>query len=190
MGTIVVSENISVDGVFQDPTATEGIGREDWRSDATDREAWAKVWLDDVLGAEVVLLGRGSYDFFAARHPSRTDALAVRMNSLPKYVVSSTLANPEWNNTTVLGGDVVDEVTKLKDSVDGEIRVYASSQLVRTLLEQDLVDELRLTVFPLLVGRGMHLFDKTTNPTHLRLVEGRTVGDSLTQLTYRRVASR
>jgi dihydrofolate reductase len=186
MGTIVVFENVSLDGVTQDPTADEGLNREDWRARLapTDREEWGKRLLSDALGAEVLLLGRRSYEFFAARYPYRAGELADRMNSLPKYVVSATLTDPGWNNSTVLVGDVVNEVSKLKHTVNGEIRVYASSQLVHTLIEHDLVDELRLAIFPLVMGAGDRLFDQTSNPKRLRLVDTHTVGDSLTYLTY------
>jgi dihydrofolate reductase len=186
MGTIVVFENVSLDGVTQDPTADEGLNREDWRAGLapTDREEWAKRLLSDALGAEVLLLGRRSYEFFATRYPYRAGEMADRMNSLPKYVVSATLTNPGWNNSTVLDGDVVNEVSKLKHTVNGEIRVYASSQLVHTLIEHDLVDELRLAIFPLVMGGGDRLFDQTSNPKRLRLVDTHTVGDSLTYLTY------
>jgi dihydrofolate reductase len=186
MGTIVVFENVSLDGVTQDPTADEGLNREDWRARLapTDREEWGKRLLSDALGAEVLLLGRRSYEFFAARYPYRAGELADRMNSLPKYVVSATLTDPGWNNSTVLVGDVVNQVSKLKHTVNGEIRVYASSQLVHTLIEHDLVDELRLAIFPLVMGAGDRLFDQTSNPKRLRLVDTHTVGDSLTYLTY------
>ena len=186
MGTIVVFENVSLDGVTQDPTADEGFGREDWRAGLapTDREEWANRLLDDVLGAEVLLLSRRSYEFFAARYPYRAGELADRMNTLPKYVVSATLTDPDWNNSTLLGGDVVNEVLKLKHAINGEIRVYGSSQLVHTLIEHDLVDELRLAIFPVVLGAGERLFDQTSNPKRLRLVDTHTVGHSLTYLTY------
>jgi dihydrofolate reductase len=191
MGPIVVFENISLDGVTQDPTGEEGFSPDDWRARLapTDREKWDKLLLDDALGAQALLLGRRSYEFFAARYPYRTGELADRMNSLPKYIVSTTLADPGWNNSTLLDGEVVDEVRKLKRIVNGEIRVYASSQLVQTLIEHDLVDELRLMIFPLVMGAGNRLFDQTSNPKParpkpLRLVDTRTVGHSLTYLTY------
>ncbi|GAA4612491.1 dihydrofolate reductase family protein [Actinoallomurus liliacearum] len=186
MGTIVVFENVSLDGVTQDPTGEEGFSRLDWRAGLapTDRTEWDKLILDDALGAQALLLGRRSYEFFAARYPSRSGELADRINSLPKYVVSATLADPEWHNSTVLCGDIVDEITALKRTVNGEIRVYASSQLVHTLLAHDLVDELRLAVFPLVMGAGNRIFDQTSSPKPLRLVDTRTVGKSLTYLTY------
>lgn len=191
MGTIVVFENVSLDGVIQDPTGAEGFNRDDWRAGLapTDREKWDKLILDDALGAQALLLGRRSYEFFAARYPHRTGELADRMNSLPKYVVSATLADPGWNNSMVMKGDALEAVSALKQTVDREIRVYGSSQLVHTLIEHDLVDELRLAVFPLLIGAGNRLFDQTSNPQPLcpkplHLVDTRTVGDSLTFLTY------
>ncbi|HEY4020539.1 MAG TPA: dihydrofolate reductase family protein [Pseudonocardiaceae bacterium] len=197
MGTIVVFENVSLDGVIQDPTGEEGLNSVDWRDalSPADREAWAQLILDDALDAEVLLLGRGGYEYFAARYPSRTNRLADRMNGMPKYVVSSTLTDPKWHNTTVLAGAVVDEVGQLKQAVDGQIRVYASAQLLHLLLAHDLVDELRLAVFPVLMGAGHHVFDQTDapkplRPRLLRLAETRTVGAGLVQLTHRRVAER
>jgi dihydrofolate reductase len=189
MGSIVVFENVSLDGVTQDPTGEEGFNPQDWRAGLppTDRQKWDKLILDDAQGAQALLLGRRSYEFFAARYPHRTGELADRMNSLPKYVVSATLADPGWTNSTVLDGDLVDEVSKLKHAINGEIRVYASSQLVHTLIEHDLVDELRLTIFPLVMGAGMRLFDQTGNPKPLRHLDTRTVGDSLAYLTYQRI---
>jgi dihydrofolate reductase len=194
MGTIVVFENISLDGVTQDATGEEGFNSVDWRARLApaDREEWAKRLLDDALGADALLLGRRSYEFFAARYPYRTGEMADRMNSLPKYVVSSTLSHPSWNNSTVLNGDVVEEVSKLKHAFSGEIRVYASSQLVHTLIEHDLVDELRLAIFPLVMGAGNRIFDQSANPRPLRpkllrLIDTHAVGDSLTYLTYQHV---
>jgi dihydrofolate reductase len=189
MGTIVIFENVSLDGVTQDPTGEEGVSRGDWRAvlAPTDRDEWDKLILHDALGAQALLLGRRSYEFFAARYPSRTGELADRMNSLPKYVVSATLADPGWNNSTVLDGDIADEVATLKQTVDGETRVYASSQLVHTLIEQDLIDELRVTIFPFVMGAGDRLFDQASNPRSLRLVETRTIGDSLAYLAYQRI---
>jgi dihydrofolate reductase len=182
MGTIVVFENVSLDGVTQDPTgAVEALLA---ALAPTDRQKWAKLLLNDALGAQALLLGRRSYEFFAARYPYRTGEMADTMNGLPKYVASATLADPGWNNSTVLDGDIVDAVSTLKHTVNGEIRVYASSQLVHTLIEHDLVDELRLMIFPLVMGAGNRLFDHTSNPKPLRLVDTRTVGDRLTYLTY------
>ena len=139
----------------------------------------AKVTLDEALGAEALLLGRRSYEWFAARWPSRSGELADRLNSLPKYVVSSTLEDPGWNNSTVLKGDVVDEVSKLKQELDGEIVVPASFQLVHTLIEHDLVDELRLKIFPVVLGAGERLFGETSDKKPMRLVATRTLGDGV-----------
>jgi dihydrofolate reductase len=184
MGKIVVSENITLDGVIQDPSGDEGFKRGGWVGKVTDREEAGRVLADETLGAEAELYGRRTYEFLASRWPSRSGALADRLNGMPKYVVSSTLEDPEWNNTTVLKGDVVEAVSKLKQEVDGEILVPASIKLVRTLLERDLVDELRLMVFPVVLGAGERLFGETTDKKPLRLVESRTLDDELGYLTY------
>jgi dihydrofolate reductase len=186
MGRIVVSENVSLDGVVQDPTGDEGFRRGGWFGQIgdKDRAEWAKVELDEALGTAALLLGRRSYEWFAARWPSRSGEWADRLNSLPKYVVSSTLEDPDWNNSTVLRGDVVNEVSKLKQELDGDVVVYASFQLVHTLLEHDLVDELRLMIYPVVLGAGERLFGQTSEKRPLRLVASRTVGESLAFLTY------
>jgi len=189
MGKIVVSENVSLDGVVQDPTGEEGFRHGGWFNQIgdKDREGWAKVGFDEALGAAALLLGRRSYEFLAARWPSRTGAWADRLNSLPKYVVSSTLIDPDWNNTTVLGGEAVTEVSRLKQELDGEIIVAASRQLVGTLIEHDLVDELRLMVYSVVLGAGDRLFGETSDKKSMRLRDTRTVGDGLILLTYERV---
>jgi len=189
MGKIVISENVSLDGVIQDPTGEEGFRLGGWFGQIgdKDREAWAKVELDEALGTEALLLGRRSYEYFAARWASRSGEWADRLNGLPKYVVSSTLEDPDWNNSTVLKGDVVNEVSKLKQEVSGDIVVYASGQLVHTLLEHDLVDELRLMIYPFVLGAGERLFGETSDKKPMRLVDTRTVGDGLAFLTYQPV---
>ena len=189
MGKIVVSENVSLDGVTQDPTGEEGFRHGGWfgRIGDKDREAWAKMEFDEALGAEALLLGRRSDEWFAERWLSRSGDWADRLNSLPKYVVSSTLEEPSWANATVLTGDVADEVSKLKQELDGDIVVYASTQLVHTLMEHDLVDELRLTIYPVVLGAGERLFGETSDSRPLRLVSTQTVGDGLAFLTYERV---
>jgi dihydrofolate reductase len=186
MGKIVISENVSLDGVVQDPTGDEGFRHGGWFGQIgdKDREEWANVEFDEALGTEALLLGRRSYEWFAARWPSRSGEWADRLNSLPKYVVSSTLVDPDWNNSTVLKGEVVKEVTKLKEELDGEIVVYASCQLVRTLMERDLVDELRLMVYPVVLGAGERLFGETSDKKPMRLVDTKTIGDGLVFLTY------
>jgi dihydrofolate reductase len=186
MGKIVISENVSLDGVVQDPTGDEGFKRGGWfgQIGEKDREEWAKVEFGEALGTEALLLGRRSYEWFAARWPSRSGEWADRLNSVPKYIVSSTLVDPDWNNSTVLNGEVVNEVSRLKQELDGEIVVYASCQLVRTLMEHDLVDELRLMVYPVVLGAGERLFGETSDKKSMRLVDTRTVGDGLAYLTY------
>jgi dihydrofolate reductase len=189
MGKIVISENVTLDGVIQDPTGDEGFRLGGWFGQVgnKDREAWAKVELGEALGAEALLLGRRSYEFFAARWPSRSGKWADRLNSLPKYVVSSTLEDPDWNNSTVLKGDVVNAVSKLRQKVNGDIVIYASFQLVHTLLEHDLVDELRLVIYPFVLGAGESLFVETSAKKPMRLVDTRTVGDGLAFLAYQPV---
>jgi dihydrofolate reductase len=188
MGKIVMSgpQNVSLDGVVQDPDGKEGFERGGWFVEfgGKDLEEWNKVALDDALGAEAWLLGRRSYEFFGARWRPRTGELADRLNNMPKYVVSSTLEHPDWNNSTVLQGDPVTAVTKLKQELDGEIVVPASYQLGRTLLEHDLVDELRLVVFPVVLGAGERLFGENSGTKPMRLAHNKTIGDGLVCLTY------
>jgi dihydrofolate reductase len=189
MGKIVISENISLDGVVQDPTGEEGFRFGGWFGQIGDKDrgAWAKFELDEALGTEALLLGGRSYEWFAARWPSRSGEWADRLNSLPKYVVSSTLEDPAWENSTVLKGDVVTEVSKLKQEVSGDIVVYASGQLVHALIEHDLVDELRLMIYPFVLGAGERLFGETNDKKPMRLVDTRIVGDGLAFLTYQPV---
>jgi dihydrofolate reductase len=186
MGKIVVSENVSLDGVVQDPTGEEGFRHGGWFGQVgdKDREEWAKVEFEEALGAEALLLGRRSDAYFGPRWSGRSGEWADRLNGLPKYVVSSTLVDPEWSNSTVLDGEVVNEVSKLKQELDGEIVVYASRQLVHTLMEHDLVDELRLMVYPFVLGAGERLFGETSDKKSIRPLNARTVGDSLVYLTY------
>jgi dihydrofolate reductase len=187
MGKIVVSDNVSLDGVIQDPAGDEGFRLGGWVGLIKDSPQLTRLALDEALGAEALLLGRRSYEWFAARWPSRSGELADRLNSLPKYVVSSTLQDPDWNNSTVLKGDVLHEVSKLKQELNGEIVVPASFQLVRTLIEHDLVDELRLKIFPVVLGAGERLFGETSDKKRMRLVETQTVADGIAFLTYESV---
>jgi len=188
MGKVVMSgpQNVSLDGVVQDPDGQEGFGLGGWFVEfgGKDLEEWNNVALEEALRAEAWLLGRRSYEFFGARWQPRSGELADRINSMPKYVVSSTLKDPNWNNSTVLKGDVVTEVSKLKQELDGEIVVPASYQLGRTLIEHDLVDELRLVVFPVVLGAGERLFGETSAKKPMRLVDAKTIGDGLAFLTY------
>ncbi len=187
MGRIVVSDNVSLDGVIQDPAGDEGFRLGGWVGQIKDRQGVNKLTLDEALGTEVLLLGRRSYEWFASRWPSRSGELADRINSLPKYVVSSTLEDPDWNNSTVLKGDAVDEVSKLKQEMTGQIVIWASFQLVRTLMDHDLVDELRLKIYPVVLGAGKRLFGETTDKKGMRLVEVQTVDGDVVFLTYERV---
>jgi len=186
MGKIIVSENLSLDGVVQDPTGEEGFRHGGWflRIEDKDREEWAKVELGEALAAEALLLGRRSEEYFAARWLSRTGEWADRLNSMPKYVVSATLEEPRWSNATVLRGEVVKEVSKLKQELDGDIVVNASIQLAHTLMDHDLVDELRLMIYPVVLGAGERLFNEISDKKPMRLVHAQTVGDSLALLTY------
>ena len=189
MGKIVITTNASLDGVVQDPDGQEGFKLGGWfgQFGGKDLEEWARVETDEALRAEALLLGRRSEEWFATRWTSRTGEWADRLNSMPKYVVSSTLTEPRWGNSTVLKGGVVDEVSKLKQEIAGEILVYASYQLERTLIEHDLVDELRLVVFPVVLGAGERLFGQTGDKKPMRLVSAQTIGDGLAFLTYQPV---
>jgi dihydrofolate reductase len=188
MGKIVMSgpQNISLDGVVQDPDGEEGFALGGWFVEfgGKDLEEWNKVALAEALSAEAWLVGRRSYEFFGERWRPRTNELADRLNSMPKYVVSSTLEDPDWNNTTVLRGDVVEGVSNLKQEIEGEIVVPASYQLGRTLIEHDLVDEVRLVVFPVVLGAGERFFGESSQKKPMRLVDTKTIGDGLVLLTY------
>ena len=192
MGKLIVSENVTLDGVVRAETTEEGFPRGGWFlqvSDA-DRAAWAAFFHGEALAAEALLLGRRSDEYFASRWLTRTGDWADRLNGMPKYVVSSTLREARWSNATVLAGDVVKEVTTLKQELAGDVVVYGSTQLVRTLLEHDLVDELRLVVFPVVLGDGERLFGETTATRPQRLISTRVLGDGLACLTYQRVSRR
>jgi len=186
MGKIIISENASLDGVIQDPTGEEGFSFGGWFNQIgdNDREGWAKAGFDEALGAEAFLLGRRTEQWLAARWLSRSGEWADRLNGLPKYVVSSTLEEPKWTNSTVLKGDVVKEVSALKQELAGDIIVAGSIQLARTLIEHNLADELRLMIFPVVLGAGERLFDETKDRKPMRLVRAQTVGHNLALLTY------
>jgi dihydrofolate reductase len=187
MGKIIISDNVSLDGVIQDPAGDEGFSRGGWVGLIKDRPGVSKLALDEALGTEALLLGRRSYEWMAGRWPTRGGELADRLNSLPKYVVSSTLEDPDWSNSTVLEGDVVNEVSRLKQELDGDIVVVASFQLVRTLMEHDLVDELRLKIYPVVLGAGERLFRETSDKKPMRLVDTQIVDGDVAYLTYERV---
>jgi dihydrofolate reductase len=184
MGKLIISENVSLDGVVEDPAGDEGFRVGGWAGRIADRPDVAKVTLDEALGSAAMLLGRRTYEWLAARWPSRSGELADRLNSLPKYVASSTLQDPQWSNSTVLGGDVAGEVARLKRELDGDIVVAGSFQLLRILMAHDLVDELRLKIYPVVLGAGLRLFGETGGKHPLRLVATRILDDGIAFLTY------
>jgi dihydrofolate reductase len=184
MGRLVVSENVTLDGVVQDPAGDEGFRVGGWVGLIKDSPQVNQLALDEALGAEAWLLGRRSYEWFALRWPSRSGELADRLNSLPKYVVSSTLEDPGWANSTVLKGDVLTEVSKLKQELSGDIVVPASFHLVHTLMDHDLVDELRLRIFPVVLGAGERLFGQTSDNKPLRLLGSQTLEGGIAYLIY------
>jgi dihydrofolate reductase len=188
MGKIVITTNISLDGVVEDPDGQEGSTLGGWfgQFGGKDLEVWTKVETDEALGAQALLLGRRSEEWFP-RWLSRSGEWADKLNSMPKFVVSSTLKDAKWSNSTIIGGEVVSEVSKLKQEIRGEILVYASYQLVHTLIEHDLVDELRLVIFPVVLGAGERLFGETSDKKPMRLVDATTIGDGLTFVTYEAV---
>jgi len=189
MGRIIITTNVTLDGVVQDPDGQEGTRLGGWfgRSGGKDLDEWTKLETAEAAGADALLLGRRSDEWFASRWLSRSGEWADKLNSMPKYVVSSTIGHARWGNGTVLKGDVVSEISALKQKVHGEILVYASYLLGRLLIEHDLVDEFRLVVFPVVLGAGDRLFGATTDQKPLRLVSATTIGDGLAFLTYRPV---
>ena len=185
MGRIVVTEFVSLDGVMEDPGGSENFAQGGWSFKISRGDEGDKFKLDEAFASEALLLGRVTYEGFAEAWPSRDGEFADKFNNMPKYVVSSTLDEPEWNNSTVLKGDLAEEVGKLKREHDGDIVVHGSATLVQTLIEQDLVDELRLMVYPVVLGSGKRLFGDTSDGKPLRLVESKVVGDGVSILIYR-----
>jgi dihydrofolate reductase len=185
MGRVVVSQFVSVDGVVEDPGGSENFERGGWAFKFNRGDEGDKFKLDEVMDAEALLLGRITYEGFAEAWPSRSGDFADKFNNMPKYVASSTLDSPEWNNSTVIGDDVAAEVAKLKDDVGGDILVNGSVQLVATLADAGLVDEYRLMVFPLVIGKGKRLFGETGDSARLKLTSSQEVGpDGVVILTY------
>jgi dihydrofolate reductase len=184
MGRIVVTEFVSLDGVMEDPGGSEDFKYGGWAFEFSRGDEGDKFKLDEAFESDALLLGRKTYEGFADAWPSRDGDFADKFNNMPKYVVSSTLDDPEWNNSTVLKGDLVEEVSKLRQELDGDIVVHGSAQLTQALLEHDLVDELRLMVFPVVLGSGKRLFGETSDKKPLRLVDSRTVGDGVAILIY------
>jgi dihydrofolate reductase len=184
VGRIIVTEFVSLDGVMEDPGGSEDFKYGGWSFEFSRGDEGDKFKLDETFDSAALLLGRATYEGFAEAWPSRDGEFADRFNSMPKYVVSSTLKNPEWTNTTVLDGDVKQAVTKLRDEIDGNIVVHGSAQLVQTLLEQDLVHEVRLMVFPVVLGAGKRIFGQTSDKKTLRLTDSKIVGDGVAILIY------
>lgn len=188
MGKLIVNANTSLDGVIEDPTGEEGSPSGGWfQLTESDRAEWTKVELAEALEADALLFGRLSYEWFASRWQTRTGEWADRLRSMPKYVLSSTLTDPTWGNSTVVSGDAVTVVSKLKDEVAGDIVLYGSFQLGQVLMEHDVVDELRLIIYPFVVGAGRRFFGRTSAIKPMRLAGAETIGEALTFLTYRPV---
>jgi len=186
MGRIVVTEFVSLDGVMQAPGGGEEFKHAGWTFKISRGDEGNKFKLDETLSSAALLLGRVTYQGFAAAWPSMKNEFADKFNSMPKYVVSSTLEKATWNNSTVLRGNVVEEVSKLKQKLNGDIVIHGSARLVQTLVEHDLVDELRLMVFPVILGTGKRLFGDTSDKKPLRLTTSKTVGDGVAILIYER----
>ncbi|HWX88602.1 MAG TPA: dihydrofolate reductase family protein [Solirubrobacteraceae bacterium] len=185
MGRIVVTEFVSLDGVMEDPGGAEDFVHGGWTFKFDRGAEGDKFKLDEAMEAQAQLLGRVTFEGFAAAWPSMEGPFADKFNSMPKYVVSSTLESPEWNNSTVLKGEVAEEVSKLRESVNGDVLVAGSRQLVHALFEHDLVDELRLMVFPVVLGQGKRLFGATSDQKRLQLVDSKVAGDGIAILIYR-----
>jgi dihydrofolate reductase len=186
MGRIVVTEFVSLDGVMEDPGGSEDFEHGGWSFEISRGEEGDKFKLDETLASEALLLGRVTYQGFADAWPQRDGEFADKFNTMPKYVVSSTLKDPEWTNTTVLDGDLDGSVRKLREEAKGDVLIHGSAQLVQALLDQDLVDEMRLMVFPVVLGSGKRLFGPTGGKKPLRLMDSATVGDGVAILTYER----
>ena len=184
MGRIIITEFVSLDGVMEAPGGGEGYKHGGWTFEIDRGTEGDQFKLDEALAADALLLGRVTYEGFAAAWPSREGEFADKFNTMPKYVVSSTLQKPDWNNTTVLDGDLAEEVAKLKQEQDGDIVIHGSARLVQALIEHDLVDELRLMVFPVVLGSGKRLFADTSDKKRLRLTDSKTVGDGVEILIY------
>jgi dihydrofolate reductase len=186
MGRIVVTEFVSLDGVMEDPGGSESFKHSGWSFEIDRGDEGNQFKADETYGSDALLLGRVTYEGFAQAWPSREGEFADKFNTMPKYVVSSTLEDPEWTNSTVLSGDLGEEVAKLKEKHDGDIVVHGSAQLVQSLLERDLVDELRLMVYPVVLGTGKRVFGETSDKKPLTLAESKVVGDGVTILRYER----
>jgi dihydrofolate reductase len=190
MGKLVVTEFVSIDGVFEDPGGAEDYEYGGWTFEYDRGEDGNQFKLDELMEADAQLLGRVTYEGFAAAWPSREGPFADKLNNDPKYVVSTTLTEPEWQNTTVISTDVADRISQLKAETDGTVLVAGSGKLVETLLGADLVDELRLMVFPTILGRGRRVFPDGIDRLKFKLVESRTFGpDGVLVQIYERAPS-
>jgi dihydrofolate reductase len=185
MGRIVATEFVSLDGVMEDPGGSEDYRYRGWSFEFKRGEEGDQFKLDETMASDALLLGRVTFEGFADSWPGREGEFADKFNNMPKYVVSSTIENPEWTNSTVIKGDISEEVSRLKERHEGDIVVHGSAQLVQALLDNDLVDELRLMVFPVLLGTGKRIFGETSDKKPLRLVDSKTVGDGVAILVYR-----
>jgi dihydrofolate reductase len=185
MGKIVITEFVSLDGVMEDPGGAEDFKYGGWTFQINRGEEGDRFKLDETMASDALLLGRVTYDGFAQAWPSREGEFADKFNNMQKYVVSSTLRDPEWTNTTVIEGDLGEAVARIKDAHEGDVVVHGSRQLAQALIDQGLVDELRLMVFPVVLGAGKRLFGETSEKQPLELVDSRTVGDGVTILVYR-----
>jgi dihydrofolate reductase len=186
VGKLIISTNVSIDGVVQDPDGREGFKHGGWFAQygGADLAPWATFMFEETLRIQALVLGRRSDEWFGTRWATRSDEWADALNAMPKYVISATVDTARWTNATVLSGDPVKEVSRLKQEIDGDLVVYASYQLGRTLLEHDLVDELRLFVFPVVLGAGERLFGETEDRKPMRLLDTTTIGDGLVYLKY------
>ena len=186
MGRIAVTEFVSLDGVMEDPGGAENFKHGGWTFEIEAGEEFGQIKFNETMDTDALLLGRVTYEGFSKAWPSMEGPFADKFNGMPKYVISKTLESPEWNNTTVLGGDLVEEVTQLRGRVDGNIGVHGSAQLVQALLEHDLVDELTLMVFPVVLGAGKRLFGETSDKKRLHLADQKTIGDGIVVLTFKK----
>jgi dihydrofolate reductase len=189
MGKIVVTEFVSLDGVMEDPGGSESFRHGGWSFEISRGDEGDRFKLDETMASDALLLGRATYEGFAEAWPTRDGEFADKFNTMPKHVVSSTLRDPEWTNSTVVEGDLVDVVARLKEQYERDIVVHGSATLVQALIENGLVDELRLMVYPVVLGTGKRVFGETSDKRRLELVDSKVVGDGVVILVYRRPVS-
>jgi dihydrofolate reductase len=189
MGKIVVTEFVSLDGVMEDPGGSESFRHGGWSFEISRGDEGDRFKLDETMASDALLLGRATYEGFAEAWPTRDGEFADKFNTMPKHVVSSTLRDPEWTNSTVVEGDLVDVVARLKEQYERDIVVHGSATLVQALIENGLVDELRLMVYPVVLGTGKRVFGETSDKRRFELVDSKVVGDGVVILVYRRPVS-